>query len=163
IYVNQVGGNDELIFDGRSIVVDGVGNLVARARAFEEDLIVFDLDISSGPGKINIEPGLLIAESPEDVIENVYMRLVLGTRDYMRKCGFKKAVIGLSGGIDSALTATIAVQAAGAENVMGVAMPSPYSSEHSIADARQLAANLGIGFCLVPIEKAMHSYKDMLA
>jgi NAD+ synthase (glutamine-hydrolysing) len=157
IYVNQVGGNDELIFDGRSIVVDGTGQLIAQAKAFEEDLLVVELN-STGLEQAVQE----IRPSPEDTTINIHQALVLGTRDYMRKCGFKKAVVGLSGGIDSAVTCAIAVQAVGAENVLGVAMPSPYSSNHSVDDSRRLAENLEIEFKLVPIEPAMKAYGEIL-
>lgn len=152
IYVNQVGGNDELIFDGRSIVVDADGNLIARASAFEEDLLLVDLATNKGE----------IKESPEDKTVNTHRALVLGTRDYMRKCGFKKAVIGLSGGIDSAVSCAIACRAVGAENVLGVAMPSHYSSAGSIEDARALAANLGMQIKIIPISEAMTAFDSML-
>jgi NAD+ synthase (glutamine-hydrolysing) len=153
VYVNQVGGNDELIFDGRSIAVNAKGDLIARANAFEEDLLIVDLDT----GKSEIK------ESPEDLTVNIYQAVVLGTRDYMRKCGFRKAVIGLSGGIDSAVTCAIAVQAVGSKNVVGVAMPSPHSSAGSIADAKDLAANLGIEFHEIPIAEPMKAFDDILA
>src|SRR5581483_9306626 len=133
-FVNQVGGNDGLVFDGSSLVFDRDGNVIARGKSFEEDLIFFDSDSLTGDLHEQI-PG-------EEA--SVYSALVLGTRDYIVKCGFKKAIVGLSGGIDSALTAAIAVDAIGAENVIGVGMPGPYSSEGSISDAHQLANNLGI-------------------
>jgi len=152
IYVNQVGGNDELIFDGRSIAVEASGQLIGRAAAFEEDLIFVDL--ASGQGEIK--------ESPEDPTVNTYMALVLGTRDYMRKCGFNKAVIGLSGGIDSAVTCAIACAAVGSENVLGVCMPSPYSSAGSLEDARQLASALGIELKVVPIDSPMECFDRLL-
>lgn len=157
IYVNQVGGNDELIFDGRSIVVDGTGQLIAQAKAFEEDLLIVELKPDGLEQQLQE-----VRPSPEDATINIHQALVLGTRDYMRKCGFRKAVVGLSGGIDSAVTCAIAVQAVGAENVLGVAMPSPYSSDHSVDDARRLAENLEIEFKLVPIEAAMKAYGEML-
>lgn len=152
VYVNTVGGNDELIFDGRSIAVDGAGKLIAQAAAFQEDLIVVDIDTGHGPLK----------ECPEDNVENVYNALVLGTRDYLRKCGFRQAVIGLSGGIDSAVVAAIAVDALGAENVLGVLMPSPHSSEGSITDAKELAANLVIRHEVIPISKGMQTMEETL-
>lgn len=152
LYVNQVGGNDELIFDGRSIVVNSDGKLIARAKAFEEDLLVVDLDTMTGT----------IAESPEDKVANTLEALELGVRDYMLKCGFKKAVIGLSGGIDSAVTAAIACSAIGKENILGVAMPSPYSSGHSVEDARQLAKNLDIEFEIIRIEEPMQAFTNIL-
>lgn len=138
--VNQVGANDELIFDGHSGVWQKDGTLIARGKSFEEDLVVAALD-----------SGAVSAERASDP-ELAYRALVLGLRDYARKCGFSKAVLGLSGGIDSALVATIAADALGPQNVIGVAMPSRYSSEHSIADARQLAHNLGVQFDVIPIE-----------
>ncbi|SRR5579875_154801 len=153
VYVNQVGGNDQLIFDGRSIVVDGNGKLIGRANAFEEDLLVVDLEAVTGEVK----------DSPEDITINTYRALILGTSDYMRKCGFKKVVIGLSGGIDSAVTCAIACKAAGPENVLGVAMPSPYSSPASVDDARTLASNLGIELKVIPIEKPMQAFDSALA
>ena len=152
-YVNQVGGNDELIFDGRSIVVDAKGRLIAAAAAFEEDLIVVDTETGQGPVKL----------TPTDATVNVYEALVLGTRDYMRKCKFQKAVIGLSGGIDSAVVCALACKAVGAENVLGVAMPSPHSSAGSIDDARALAEHLGIEFRIVPIAAPMSAFDKILA
>lgn len=153
VYVNQVGGNDELIFDGRSIVVDANGKLLARANAFEEDLLVVDLAGEGGE----------IKDSPEDLTVNTHHALVLGTRDYMRKCGFKKVVIGLSGGIDSAVTCAIACSAVGPENVLGVAMPSPHSSQGSIDDAKSLAENLGIELKIIPIDEPMKAFDSALA
>jgi NAD+ synthetase len=153
IYVNQVGGNDELIFDGRSIAVNAQGRLIAVAKAFEEDLIFVDID--SGVGDIR--------ETPKDAIENMHHALVLGTRDYIRKCKFSKAVVGLSGGIDSAVVCALAVEAIGAENVVGVAMPSPYSSQGSLIDAKTLAENLGIEYHVIPIEPAMKAFDTMLS
>jgi NAD+ synthase (glutamine-hydrolysing) len=117
-FVNQVGGNDSLVFDGASMAFDRDGNVIAQGKSFEEDLVFFDSDSLTGE----------IHEQIEGEEANVYAALVLGTRDYIRKCGFKQAIIGLSGGIDSALTATIAVDAIGPENVIGVGMPGPYSS-----------------------------------
>jgi NAD+ synthase (glutamine-hydrolysing) len=145
-YVNQVGGNDELVFDGASCFFDAQGKVLARARAFEEDLVIVE---SSGSGHST-------AVSYPDQTPSIWQALVLGTRDYVGKCGFKDVVIGLSGGIDSALTAAIAAEALGAAHVYGVGMPSRYSSDHSIEDARVLAENLGIHFELIPIQK-MHA------
>jgi len=159
-YLNLVGGNDELVFDGNSIVVDADGKLVASGNAFEEDLFYVDIAFDT-KGKPSLTG--VVKENPVDKRVTSYKAVVLGTRDYVRKCGFKKTVIGLSGGIDSALTACVAVKAIGAENVLGVAMPSPYSSQGSLDDAKSLAANLGIEYRVVPIEKAMHAYDDMLA
>jgi NAD+ synthase (glutamine-hydrolysing) len=152
VMVNQAGGNDSLVFDGSSLVLNREGEVIAQGRSFEEDLIYFD-------------PDALIGEMHEQIAgddASVYAALVLGTRDYMRKCGFQKAIIGLSGGIDSALTAVIAVDAVGAGNVIGVGMPGPYSSQGSIDDARKLAANLGIRFELLSIEPAYEAYREIL-
>jgi NAD+ synthase/NAD+ synthase (glutamine-hydrolysing) len=150
---NQVGGNDSIIFDGASVVISPRGEVLAQGRPFEEDLVFCDTDASSG----DLHPQL-VGEEP-----NAYAALVLGTRDYVHKCGFKRALIGLSGGIDSALTAAIAVDALGAENVMGVGMPGPYSSQGSINDAEALAKNLGIRFALIPIDKIVESFSETLA
>ena len=151
-FVNQVGGNDSLVFDGSSLVFDRQGNVVATGKSFEEDLIFFDSDALAGDLHDQI-PG-------EEA--SVYSALVLGTRDYISKCGFKKAIVGLSGGIDSALTAAIAVDAIGAESVIGVGMPSEYSSEGSITDARELSCNLGIHFEILPIGDIFHEFKGTL-
>jgi NAD+ synthase (glutamine-hydrolysing) len=151
-FVNQVGGNDSLVFDGSSLVFDRQGNVVATGKSFEEDLIFFDSDALAGDLHDQI-PG-------EEA--SVYSALVLGTRDYISKCGFKKAIVGLSGGIDSALTAAIAVDAIGAESVIGVGMPSEYSSEGSITDARELSCNLGIHFEILPISDIFHSFNGTL-
>jgi NAD+ synthetase len=137
---NQVGGNDSLIFDGSSLALNARGELIAQAASFEEDLIVLD------PFAAPVLPIPL-----DDDTEAAYRALVLGTRDYVRKCGFRKALVGLSGGIDSALVACIAKEALGAENVIAVGMPSPYSSAGSIDDSRKLAANLGIRFEVIGI------------
>jgi NAD+ synthase/NAD+ synthase (glutamine-hydrolysing) len=154
--VNQVGGNDSLLFDGSSIVLNSEGRIVAQGKSFEEDLIFFETP----------ETGQVVTGELHDQIEgeeaSVYAALVLGTRDYMRKCGFQKAIIGLSGGIDSALTAVIASDAVGAENVIGVGMPSEYSSPGSIDDARAVAKNLGIRFELLPINCAFDAYRETL-
>ena len=151
LYCNQVGGNDELVFDGRSCVFDGQGNLLAQAKAFEEDLLVVDLDAAKP-----IEP------TPLPVLEEAYHALVLGLRDYCRKCGFKSLVLGLSGGIDSAVSAAIAVAALGPENVRGVGLPSRYSSGGSVDDARALAESLGIRFDVIPIQPAHEAMEGML-
>ena len=153
VYVNQVGGNDDLLFDGASLVLDPNGDVLARARAFEEDLVIVDL---AAPTSNRVEP------YPEGVT-GIRRALVLGIRDYLGKCGFEKVVIGLSGGIDSALTAALAVEAVGAERVCGVAMPSRYSSTHSLTDARQLAENLGIQYSVVPIENVHRSMEEAVA
>jgi NAD+ synthase (glutamine-hydrolysing) len=141
VYVNQVGGNDQLVFDGSSFAMNGAGEIIASARSFSEDLVIADLSASSGDRNENFS----------DECEAVYEALVAGTRDYIRKCGFARVLIGLSGGIDSALTAAVAVEAVGKENVTGVGMPGPYSSEHSLTDAREMAARLGIRFEVISI------------
>jgi NAD+ synthase (glutamine-hydrolysing) len=150
--VNQIGGNDSLVFDGSSIVLNARGEIVAQGRSFEEDLIYFDSVSLAGD----------MHEQIEGEEASVYAALVLGTRDYMRKCGFQKAIVGLSGGIDSALTAVIAVDAVGPENVIGVGMPGPYSSPGSIEDARALAHNLHIRFELLSIDCAYEAYRATL-
>ena len=130
IMCNQVGGNDSLIFDGSSIAINANGDLIAQAKSFEEDLVM--IDPFQAPA---------ISDPPDDDTEAAFRALVLGTRDYVRKCGFSKALIALSGGIDSALVAAIAADALGKENVLAIGMPSPYSSQGSIDDSRVLAAN----------------------
>jgi NAD+ synthase/NAD+ synthase (glutamine-hydrolysing) len=150
--VNQVGGNDSLLFDGSSIVLSAEGNVIAQAASFKEDLIYFDSKTLAGD----------MLEQIEGEEASVYAALMLGTRDYIQKCGFKKAIIGLSGGIDSALTAVIAADAVGPENVIGVGMPGPYSSPGSIDDARSLAKNLGIRFELLSINCAVTAYRETL-
>jgi len=151
-YVNQVGGNDQLIFDGCSIALDARGDVVAQGKAFEEDLVFAESHVA-GPALPWIE---------EPVEENVYRALVLGVRDYAGKCGFKAAVIGLSGGIDSAVTACIAVEALGRKNVIGISMPSMYSSKASVTDARELAGSLGIRFAVIPITPLYRAYIQTL-
>ncbi len=151
-YINQVGGNDELVFDGRSCAFDAKGRLIARGKGFEEDMIVVDLETMSGP----------IAEDDFAPETEIWRALVLGTRDYVRKCGFGSVLLGLSGGIDSALTATIAAEALGPENVLGVLMPSPYSSKGSIEDSELLARNLGIKTLTIPITEIMKSFDSGL-
>ena len=148
VYVNQVGGNDQLVFDGSSFAMNGAGEILASARSFAEDLVIADLD--AGTGDRN--------ETLTDECEAVYEALVMGTRDYIRKCGFSRVLIGLSGGIDSALTAAVAVEAVGKENVTGVAMPGPYSSDHSLADAREMAAKMGIRFETVTISRVYEGF-----
>jgi NAD+ synthase/NAD+ synthase (glutamine-hydrolysing) len=152
VMVNQVGGNDSLIFDGSSIVLNGSGEVIARGKSFEEDLIYFDSSTLTGE----------IHEQTPGGEAEAYAALVLGTRDYVRKCGFSRVIVGLSGGIDSALTAVIAADALGCENVIGVGMPGPYSSPGSIADAATLAKNLGIRFELLSISEIFESYRRAL-
>jgi NAD+ synthase (glutamine-hydrolysing) len=192
---NLVGGQDELVFDGNSMVLDEKGRLIARGKQFEEDLIVTDLDVESvfrtrlhdprwrkaAPlveGQGWRETRIVVSEAPFGVPKltiprrqhevrslpgEVYDALVLGTRDYVRKNGFEKVVIGLSGGIDSSLVAAIAVDALGKSNVVGVAMPSRYSSPGSLSDTELLTKNLGIKLLTIPIEKVFQTYLDMLA
>jgi NAD+ synthase (glutamine-hydrolysing) len=148
---NQVGGNDSLIFDGSSLALNGHGELIAQAASFTEDLVV--LDPFTAPA---------IPAPKDDDTEAAYRALVLGTRDYVRKCGFSKVLVGLSGGIDSALVAAIATEALGAENVIGIGMPSPYSSSGSIDDSRKLAADLGIRFEVIPITGLFEEYTRSL-
>jgi NAD+ synthase/NAD+ synthase (glutamine-hydrolysing) len=152
IYVNQVGGNDDLVFDGRSCAFDPDGRLIARGKAFQDDLVTVDLDTMIG----------LIAEDDFTPESEIWRALVLGTRDYVRKCGFREVVLGLSGGVDSALTAAIASEALGSKKVLGVLMPSPYSSKGSIEDSKRLANNLGIRTLTIPISDVMESFEEVL-
>ena len=190
-YANTVGGQDELVFDGSSVIVDNDGHIITRGVSFDEDLIVADLDmgfysgrnpenqnrnpitssdfgearnvfVSSFAPNSKSELSILRDVSELSEMEEVYHALVMGTGDYVRKSGFTKAVIGLSGGIDSALTCVIAVDALGCDNVVGVGMPSRYSSDGSIIDAKELADNLGIDFWEIPIEPAHVSFTNML-
>jgi NAD+ synthase/NAD+ synthase (glutamine-hydrolysing) len=154
LYVNQVGANDELIFDGRSVWVDSAGQVLARAKAFEEDLVVLDLAKPNSP---------LLADNL-DAEEETWGALCLGVKDYCEKNGLRTVVIGLSGGIDSALTAAIAVGALGADKVHGLIMPSPYSSDHSVKDAEELAKNLGLAQTThIPIHPIMTGFDTALA
>ena len=157
VYVNQVGGNDDLIFDGNSVVVDRYGTLVCRARAFEEDWVTIDYS----PKTKDFLPSV-VTPAPDCDDAEIWSALVLGVRDYARKCGFSKVVLGLSGGVDSALVAAIAAAALGAENVLGVLMPSPYSSDHSVHDALELANNIGIKTQTLAIAPLMQSYDQAL-
>jgi NAD+ synthetase len=151
VYCNLVGGNDELIFDGASTVFNRAGQLTAEGVMFDEDFILVDLE--EGPA---VEPKVLDDE------ERVFKALVIGLRDYVHKCGFKSVVLGLSGGIDSALTAMLAVEALGAEHVRGVSLPSRFSSQGSLEDAEQLAKNLGITYEVIPIESAFQAVGKQL-
>ena len=153
LMVNQVGGNDSLIFDGSSIALCRNGEVIAQAASFEEDLILVDTESLTGDMHPQIDN--------ED--EAIFRALVLGTRDYIHKCGFSRAIVALSGGIDSAIVAAIAVEALGKENVLGIGMPSPYSSQGSIDDSRHLAENLGIRFDVVPITGLFEQYNQALA
>jgi NAD+ synthase (glutamine-hydrolysing) len=152
VYVNQVGGDDSLIFDGASIAITPDGRIAAQAKAFEEDVVLFDT--VTGEGEIHAQP--------DDEIAYAYQALVTGTRDYVRKCRFSKTIVALSGGIDSAVVASIAVAALGPDNVLGVSMPGPYSSEGSRTDAKALADNLGIEFLTIPIGEVFQSYGKVL-
>ena len=158
IYVNQVGGNDDLIFDGRSFALNRSGEIISRACGFESDLRQIEFDKKQQD--LNISS---IADNYESDDEEIWHALVLGVRDYVQKCGFSKVVLGLSGGIDSSIVAAIASAALGKENVLGVLMPSPYSSESSIKDAYDLATNLGIKTEKLPIENLMQSYDETFA
>jgi NAD+ synthase (glutamine-hydrolysing) len=171
--VNQIGGNDSLVFDGSSIVLAPNGEAVAQAASFRQDFTVFDTEAlrsmsktPSRPEPTSVSVPALHSESDQsgesDCTADTWNALVLGTRDYVRKCGFRRALVGLSGGIDSSLVAAIAVEALGAENVLGVGMPSEFSSAGSIDDARALAANLGIRFELVAIQDVFTQYQSTL-
>ncbi len=191
-YCNLVGGQDELVFDGHSLICGPQGEVIARGRQFEEQLVVADLDLrevfrwrlydprhrkahrpEADPfQRVELSPLAWIAdreslpstlEKPLESVEEIYQALVLGTRDYVLKNGFRRAVIGLSGGIDSSLTAAIAADALGPENVTGVAMPTRYSSSHSLEDAEQVARNLGIHFLVIPIDGVFQTFLDALA
>ena len=198
-YLNMVGGQDELMFDGGSMVFNEQGTLIARAKEFVEDMLIVDLDTASvfrsrlhdprrRQERLRVEPDVvpiitISDEEPQESaskapihplgapqriepkmerLEEIYSALVLGTRDYVHKTGFKKAIIGLSGGIDSSLTAAIAVDALGAENVLGISMPSGYSSAGSRSDAQELAENLGIQFLTIPIEETFRTALKMM-
>ncbi|MFM2303171.1 MAG: hypothetical protein RLZZ135_578 [Cyanobacteriota bacterium] len=157
LYVNQIGANDDLIFDGCSLGFDRQGELVCRGKAFDRDLIIVEFD----EVKQDLKPGK-IEPLPDCSDAEVWQALRLGVRDYIRKCGFQKVILGLSGGIDSALVAAIAAEALGADRVLGVLMPSPYSSEHSVTDAIAVAANLGIKTETIPIGDLMQGFDRTL-
>jgi NAD+ synthase (glutamine-hydrolysing) len=152
LLVNQVGGNDSLLFDGRSLAVGVDGRILARAGAFVEDLVLVDLETSKGDKR----------PTPTEGPAELFHAIVMGLRDYMRKCGFSRLVLGLSGGIDSAVTAVLAAEAAGAERVQALAMPSGYSSPHSRTDAEALAKNVGLRISAVPIQGILEVYKEVL-
>ena len=179
-YVNLVGGQDELVFDGNSLVVGSDGGIIAQANSFEEEVLFFDITLSSKNSKAKAR-GIRSVKAPASLSkiiklkelpahsyiekseeEEVYSALVLGTRDYIRKNGFSKVILGLSGGVDSSLTAAIAVDALGAANVVGVLMPSPHSSTGSINDSLELAKNLKIKTFTLPIVSAMKAYEYIL-
>ena len=154
LYANQVGGNDDLVFDGNSFALNSAGEIVSRAQGFDTDLVIVEWDqlISRSP----------LSPLKKGVDEEIFSALVLGVKDYARKCGFTRAILGLSGGIDSALVAAVASEALGAENVLGVLMPSPYSSGHSVSDAMDLVNNLGINSQKIEIKAAMTAYDQIL-
>lgn len=152
-YANQVGGNDDLVFDGRSCAFSAEGRLVARGHGFKEDVVIVESDCSAG----RIEEDDFCEEA------EAWQAMVLGLRDYLGKTGFSKVVLGLSGGIDSALTAAVAAEALGAENVTGVLMPSPYSSKGSVDDSLDLVKNIGINCTTIPIDKLMGQFEESLA
>lgn len=158
LYVNQVGANDDLIFDGCSLGLARSGELVCQGKAFDRDLLMIEFDES----KQDLKPSI-IQPQPDCIDAEVWAALVLGVRDYIRKCGFQKVILGLSGGIDSALVAAIAAEALGADRVLGVLMPSPYSSAHSVTDAIAVAANLGIQTETIPIGDLMQGFDRTLA
>jgi NAD+ synthase (glutamine-hydrolysing) len=152
IYVNLVGGNDDLLFDGNSLALGRTGNVIAQGKSFSEDLVIVDPDSTADHEYRDGEQ-----------IENLFQALVMGTKDYVRKCGFKSVVLGLSGGIDSAVTACIAAEALGSGNVMGVSMPSMYSAPDSYEDARNLTENLGSQFEVIPIEPIFRDFEKSLS
>jgi NAD+ synthase (glutamine-hydrolysing) len=173
LYLNQVGGNDELVFDGHSTGFGPDGSLLLRARDFEEDFVVIDLETKTAPRAAGLKPRLHnlrevsasrseLREVSASREEEAWKALRLGLRDYTAKCGFRDVVLGLSGGIDSALTAALASDALGPSHVTGVAMPARYSSHHALRDAEQLARNLGIGFHVLPIDGIFQGYLDVL-
>ena len=169
IYVNQVGGQDSLLFDGWSMAMNSNGKVTARAERFKEDMVVFDTDTWQGEldgqhTRELLDTEAISRESDSTLQETaaVYEALVMGVRDYVQKCGFSKAVLGLSGGIDSAVTCAIACEAIGEKNILGVAMPSPYTSDRSVEDAKQLAANLGCLFQIIAISPLLAVFKESL-
>jgi NAD+ synthase (glutamine-hydrolysing) len=150
--VNQIGGNDDLVFDGRSLFLDTKGVVKRVLPSFEEAIVTIDTSKADKP----------VIYAFEDKVESVYKALVLGVRDYVRKCGFDRVVLGVSGGVDSAVTCVIAAEALGCENVLALAMPSPYSSEESLEDAQALAGNLGVKISVIPIAEAMQAFSSTL-
>ena len=159
-YCNLVGGQDELVFDGRSMLADSTGKITAKAKAFDEDLLIAALNTDSGDVRVKqVGPK---ASQPKDLVDEVYQALVLGTSDYTRKNGFRKVILGLSGGIDSSVTAAIAVAALGAENIVGLTMPSRFNSPETISDTERLAKNLGIELLKVPIEPILKHFDKAL-
>jgi len=161
-YCNMVGGQDELVFDGRSIFTNDQGEVISKAKPFEEDIIYATLNRDEN-GKATFSTHQKTAAQPANIIEEVYHALVLGTKDYIQKNGFKKVIMGLSGGIDSALVAAIAAMAIGSENVIGVTMPSRFNTQETRGDAEELAKNLGVEFYTIPISEPLESFDKMLA
>ncbi|MHC4792296.1 MAG: nitrilase-related carbon-nitrogen hydrolase, partial [Planctomycetota bacterium] len=160
-YCNLVGGQDELVFDGRSMFADSGGKIAAKAKAFDEDLLIADITLT-GDGAVQVKQIRSPAPQPTDLPDEVYQALVLGTRDYAQKNGFKKSLLGLSGGIDSSVTAAIAVAALGAESVVGLTMPSEFNSSETIIDAEKVAKNLGIEFLTITIEPILEQFNRSL-
>jgi len=160
-YCNLVGGQDELIFDGRSLFTDSTGEVVALARAFNEDLLIVDVSVAAGDS-VRVTPLAPPSPQPESFVDEIYQALVLGTRDYTRKNGFQKVLLGLGGGIDSSVTAAIAVHALGAENVVGISMPSEFNSRETISDAEKLAKNLSVEFHTIPIGPVLSEFHKSL-
>lgn len=160
-YCNLVGGQDEIVFDGRSILADSNGRTITKARAFEEDLLIADI-VPGKNGEVKIEPLQTAAPQPVGPIDEIYQALVLGTRDYTRKNGFEKVLLGLSGGIDSSVVAAVAVAALGPENVTGITMPTRFNKAETINDAEKLAKNLGIEFLTIPIQSVLKQFDDAL-
>jgi NAD+ synthase (glutamine-hydrolysing) len=160
-YCNLVGGQDELVFDGRSMFADSSGKIKAKAKAFEEDLLIADITAAT-EGVVKVKPLQSAASQPANRPDEIYQALVLGTKDYTLKNGFKRVLLGLSGGIDSSVAAAIAVAALGAENVIGLTMPSKFNSLETIGDAQKLAENLGIEFLTIPIEPILGQFDKAL-
>ena len=160
-YCNLVGGQDEILFDGRSILTESSGKTVAEAKAFDEDLLIADIVLTEN-GQVQIKPLVPRAPQPENIIDEIYQALVLGTRDYTRKNGFEKVLLGLSGGIDSSVVAAVAVAALGRENVIGITMPTQFNSPETIGDAEKLAKNLGIEFLTIPIHSVLQEFNNSL-
>jgi NAD+ synthase (glutamine-hydrolysing) len=160
-YCNLVGGQDELVFDGRSMFADSTGKVITKAKAFDEDLLIADV-IMSSDSAVQVEPVRPDALQPGELLEEIYQALVLGTKDYTLKNGFKKTMLGVSGGIDSAVTAAIAVAAVGAENVVCITMPSRFNSPETIKDTEKLAKNLDVELITIPIEAILAQYHEQL-
>lgn len=160
-YCNLVGGQDEIVFDGRSMIADSAGRLVGEAKRFEEDLLVAEVGLC-GDGQVEVKVVGAAGPAATEMLDEVYLALVLGARDYARKNGFEKVLVGLSGGIDSSVTAAIAVAALGAESVVGITMPSKFNSPETVADAEKLAENLGIEFLTIPIEPTLKQFNEAL-